>query len=457
MGNLEHNLTEGSVIKNLILFSLPFVGSFVLQSLYCTVDLFIVSHYAGTYSISGLNIVAQITDLVLGIAIGLLSAATVMIAQYVGAGKEKEIHKTIETTFTLVIILAVIMTIGMQIFMNPILHILQTPLESYQEASNYYRVVISGILFTFMYNAIANILRGMGDSKNPLYFVIISTGINIILDIIFVGKMHMGAGGAALATVIAQMCSVLVSIIYLRKIDFPFDFKLSSFHIDQEKIKIMFQIGIPSAFQNFMLNFSLVVLIAVANLLGVYASAAVGIAAKINVIFILPVIALHAALSAIVGQNVGAGKLKRVEKTAIVELIISSLYSLFICVIMWCFSKELLSIFTNDAQTLLVGANYFKGHCWDYVIVMPLAYCLSGIFIGSGHTSYVAVGNTVGALASRIPLAYFLSNILGWGTLGIGIAYPISTTVTNIVYIYYLIKGKWKTAVTTKDDMNLSE
>lgn len=200
-----------------------------------------------------------------------------------------------------------------------------------------------------MYNAIANILRGMGDSKNPLYFVIISTGINIILDIIFVGKMHMGAGGAALATVIVQMCSVLVSIIYLRKIDFPFDFKLSSFHIDQEKIKIMFQIGIPSAFQNFMLNFSLVVLIAVANLLGVYASAAVGIAAKINVIFILPVIALHAALSAIVGQNVGAGKLKRVEKTAMVELIISSLYSLFICVIMWCFSKELLSIFTNDA------------------------------------------------------------------------------------------------------------
>ena len=118
---------------------------------------------------------AQITDLVLGIAIGLLSAATVMIAQYVGAGKEKEIHKTIETTFTLVIILAVIMTIGMQIFMNPILHILQTPLESYQEASNYYRVVISGILFTFMYNAIATILRGTGDSKNPLYFVIIST------------------------------------------------------------------------------------------------------------------------------------------------------------------------------------------------------------------------------------------------------------------------------------------
>ena len=140
-----------------------------------------------------------------------------------------------------------------------------------------------------------------------------------------------------------------------------------------------------------------------------------------------------------------------------VELIISSLYSLFICVIMWCFSKELLSIFTNDAQTLLVGANYFKGHCWDYVIVMPLAYCLSGIFIGSGHTSYVAVGNTVGALASRIPLAYFLSNILGWGTLGIGIAYPISTAVTNIVYIYCLIKGKWKTAVTTKEDMNLSE
>ena len=441
MGNLEHNLTEGSVIKNLILFSLPFVGSFVLQSLYSTVDLFIVSHYAGTYSISGLNIVAQITDLVLGIAIGLLSAATVMIAQYVGAGKEKEIHKTIETTFTLVIILAVIMTIGMQIFMNPILHILQTPLESYQEASNYYRVVISGILFTFMYNAIANILRGMGDSKNPLYFVIISTGINIILDIIFVGKMHMGAGGAALATVIAQMCSVLVSIIYLRKIDFPFDFKLSSFHIDQEKIKIMFQIGIPSAFQNFMLNFSLVVLIAVANLLGVYASAAVGIAAKINVIFILPVIALHAALSAIVGQNVGAGKERRARKAMLTGMAFGAGVGVFVMLGTFFFGDTLAAAFTNDTQVILRAAEFLKGFSPE-AIVTCILFSFIGYYNGHSKTMFVMIQGIAQSFLVRLPMSWIMSIQPSASLTMIGLAASTATCFGILINTLYYKKMK---------------
>ena len=327
---------------------------------------------------------------------------------------------------------------------HPVLNLLQTPAESYQEAYRYYVVVMAGVIFIFMYNAIASILRGMGDSKHPMLFVLIATVSNIILDLVFVGGFQMGAGGAALATVFAQAFSVVISVIYLKKIDFPFDFRLSSFRIDRKTLRNLMRLGIPSAFQNTILNVSLVFLIGMANILGVYASAAVGIAAKINVIFILPNVALHSSLATIVGQNVGAGKLERGVKTARLEFLISAGYSLIICAIMWFFSKELLQIFTNDPNTLQVGAQYFKGHCWDYFVVMPLAYCLGGLYIGTGHTMYVAIANLCGAVISRMPLAYVLSQLAGFGVLGIGIAYPISTTVTVTVYLIFLVMGKWK-------------
>ncbi|MCI5503961.1 MAG: MATE family efflux transporter [Eubacterium sp.] len=444
MSKTENKLTEGSITKTLVVFSLPFIGSFLLQALYSVVDLLIVSHFAGTYSISGLNIVAQLTDMVLCFAIGFLSGATVLIAQYLGAGKKEDMIKTIQTSFTFILMLGVIVTVVMLALVHPVLNLLQTPAESYQEAYRYYVVVMAGVIFIFMYNAIASILRGMGDSKHPMFFVLIATVSNIILDLIFVGGFQMGAGGAALATVIAQAFSVVISVIYLKKIDFPFDFRLSSFRIDRKTLRNLMRLGIPSAFQNTILNVSLVFLIGMANILGVYASAAVGIAAKINVIFILPNVALHSSLATIVGQNVGAGKLERGVKTVRLEFLISAGYSLIICAIMWFFSKELLQIFTNDPNTLQVGAQYFKGHCWDYFVVMPLAYCLGGLYIGTGHTMYVAIANLCGAVISRMPLAYVFSQLAGFGVLGIGIAYPISTTVTVTVYLIFLVMGKWK-------------
>lgn len=444
MSKIENKLTEGSVARTLIVFSLPFIGSFILQALYSVVDLLIVSHYAGTYSISGLNIVAQLTDMVLGFAIGFLSGATVLIAQYLGANKKEEVLKTIQTSFTFILILGVIVTVVMLLLVHPVLRLLQTPAESYQEAYRYYMVVMAGVVFIFMYNAIASILRGMGDSRHPMLFVLIATVSNIFLDLLFVGKYQMGAGGAALATVIAQAFSVVISIIYLKKIDFPFDFRLSSFRMDKKILRNLMNLGLPGAFQDTILNLSLVFLIGMANLLGVYASAAVGIAAKINVIFILPNVALHSALAAIVGQNMGAGKLDRAVKTTQLEFVISAAYSLIICGIMWFFSKELLQIFTNDPNTLRIGATYFKGHCWDYFFVMPLGYCLGGLFIGTGHTMYVAIANLCGAVISRMPLAFVLSQLAGFGVLGIGIAYPISTVVTVTVYLIFLFMGKWK-------------
>lgn len=446
------DLTEGSVSGKLLLFSLPLIGAYLLQSLYSIVDLFIVSRFAGTYSISAVNIVGQIAQVVTGIAFGFLSGATVMIAQYLGAGKREEEQKTVETTFSFVLILSVITTVMMLLLSDPILHLLKTPTECYSEAKNYYVIYMAGTIFVFFYNAIASVLRGMGDSKRPLYFVVISTLINVVLDVLFVGTMEMGAGGAALATIISQACSVILSMIYLKKIGFSFDFKPHSFHIDRTQLVNLFRLGTPAALQETLLNVSLVFLIAVANSLGVYESAAVGIGAKINVIFILPVCALNVSLATMVGQNIGAGKYERAMKAARLEFIYSACYSAVICAVMWIFSKELLMIFTNDPQTLTVGANYFKGHCWDYMLLMPLGYCLGGLFMGTGHSSYVALANGVGALVSRIPISIFLAHVLGLGVLGIGIAYPVSTFFTDLTYVILFLKGSWKKSVLVKQE-----
>ena len=442
-----NDLTQGSVAKNLILFSLPLIGAYLLQSLYSMVDMLIVSRLAGTYSMSAVNIVAQVAQVVTGVAFGFLSGTTVIVAQYLGAGKKEEQQRAIETSFAFIFWLSVLATSVLLLVTDPLLKLLQTPAECYREARNYYVIYMSGTVFVFFYNAISSILRGMGDSRNPLYFVVISTALNIVLDLIFVGPLKMGAAGAALATILSQAVSVLLSVCYLRKIGFSFDFKPKSFRIDRKQLKLLFRLGTPAALQETLLNVSLVFLVAAANSLGVYESAAVGIGSKINVIFILPVCAMSVALATMVGQNIGAGKMDRAMQATKLELLYTAAYSAVICAVMWIFSKELMMIFTDDPQTLAVGADYFKGHCWDYLLVMPFGYCFGGLFLGTGHSSYVAVSNGVGALVARIPLSFLLARFLGLGVVGIGLAYPMSTLFTDLTYFYFFFRGDWKHSV----------
>lgn len=450
--NFGTDLTEGSVAKKLILFSIPLIGAYLLQSLYSMVDMLIVSRLAGTYSMSGVNIVAQVGQVVTGVAFGFLSGTTVIVAQYLGAGKQEEQQKAIETSFAFILRLSAVSTVVLLLLTDPLLNLLQTPPECYREARNYYMIYMAGTIFVFFYSAISAVLRGMGDSRNPLYFVIFSTALNIVLDLIFVGPLKMGAAGAALATVIAQAVSVLLAVRHLRKIGFPFDFKPGSFQIDKDELKQLFRLGTPVALQETLLNVSLVFLVAAANSLGVYESAAVGIGSKINVIFILPVCALNVALATMVGQNIGAGRIDRAMQATRLEFLYSALYSAAICAVMWVFSRELMMIFTDDPRTLAVGADYFKGHCWDYLLVMPFGYCFGGLFLGTGHSSYVAISNGVGALVARIPLSFLLARYMG--VVGLGLAYPVSTFFTDLAYFYFYFKGDWKKSALSKREKN---
>lgn len=284
----ENNLSKGSVVSQLIRFALPFIISNLIQTLYSVADMVIVGRFNGTVSMSGVNIGGQVTMLMTNLAMGISAGATVLIAQSVGAEKTHKLQKIIGTLFTSLAIAAILMTVLMLTLHAPILRLIKTPTESFQEASNYLNVTALGTLFIFSYNALSAIMRGMGDSRSPLYFITIACFTNIGLDLLLVGAFHMGATGAGIATVFSQGISVFLCVIYLTKKKFVFKFRIKSFGIDREQLKAILKLGVPISSQYFVSNLSFLFMTTLVNTIGVTASAAVGAVGKYNGFAILP-------------------------------------------------------------------------------------------------------------------------------------------------------------------------
>lgn len=439
----ENNLSKGNVIKQLVFFAFPFVISNLVQSLYSVSDMIIVGQFSGTNSMSGVNIGGQVTNLMMNVAIGLSAGSTVLIAQSVGAESTKKLKKIIGTLFSSLFILAIIMTLLMLTFHNTILHLIQTPAESFAEAAEYLVITSLGTIFIFGYNALSAIMRGMGDSKIPLYFVSIACATNIVLDLLFVGVFDLGAAGAGVATVISQGLSMILCIIYLRRKGFLFDFKLQSFKIDKTQLKAILKIGVPMSVQMFITNISFLFLTTLVNSIGVTASAAVGAVGKYNSFAILPAIAMNAAISTMCAQNLGAGKEDRAIKTWLVGMGISVAMSYSIFLITILFPRQILGLFANDPELIMIGKPYLLAFSLDYLVV-PIAFSMNGLFTGAGHTTYTLINNIISGLVVRIPTAYVLCVLMGKGLFGVGIAAPIATCCAILFSLCFFFSGKWK-------------
>lgn len=446
MGKFENNLSQGNVVKQLIIFSFPFLLSNLIQTLYSVADMIIVGRFSGTISMSGVNIGSQVTFLITNMVFGLSVGATVLIAQYLGAGNKTELKETIGTLFTSLLVLALVLTVSMIAFEEPLLRLIKTPAESFPEAKNYFFITMLGTIFIFGYNALSAVMRGMGDSKNPLIFVTIACIVNVALDLLLVAVFKMGAGGAAIATVASQAISMILCIIYLKRNGFVFDFKLSSFGFHKERLKMLLKIGIPTSLQNVATSFSFLFLTALVNTLGVTASAAVGAVGKLNGFAILPAIAMSSSISAMSAQNIGAGEEKRAVKTMkvgmLISIAISSMIFLFVCF----FPELMLRAFGDDEEMIVQGAIYIKSFSFDYLIV-PFVFCLNGLFVGSGHTTFSLINGVLSSLLIRIPAAYILGIVLGYGLLGVGLGAPIASCLSLILGIWFYFSGKWKKSV----------
>jgi putative MATE family efflux protein len=439
----ENNLSKGNVVKQLIRFAIPFIISNMIQTLYSVADMIIVGQFNGTVSMSGVNIGGQVTMLMTNIAVGLSAGATVLIAQSVGAEKTKKLQSIIGTLLSALMIMAIIMTAIMLLLKGPILRVINTPEESFPEASSYLVVTALGTIFIFGYNALSAVMRGMGDSKSPLYFVAIACASNVVLDLLFVGVFGQGAAGAGIATVISQALSMLLCIIYLKKKKFVFDFNIKSFTIDRVQLKSILKLGIPISFQNLITNLSFLFMTTLVNSIGVTASAAVGAVGKYNGFAILPAIAMNAAISTMCAQNIGAGKEDRAKKTWLTGMAISCLISYVIFFITRMFPGEVLRMFADNEEMVQVGTTYLHAFSFDYLLV-PIAFSMNGLFIGAGHTTYSLFSNILSGIIVRIPMAYILCNVMGYGLYGVGLAVPIATLSAILLNLWFFLSGRWR-------------
>lgn len=442
----RQDLTQGSVGKQLIKFSIPFLLSNLLQAFYSVADMIIVGRLCGTHGITGVNIGSQINILVTGAAFGLAVGGTVLIAQYGGAKKFDEQRKTIGTLFTVYMILSIVCTAVMLLLGTTLLDILNTPEgKPYIEAKNYYSICMSGLVFMFAYNVISAILRGMGDSKRPLYFVLIATIVNVIGDIILVGPFKMGAAGAAYATVAAQALSVLLSLIYLAKNHFFAGYKKSDFRIDGTKLKMLLKLGLPSSVQQVVVSFSFLTLTALVNSLpnADIASACQGIGGKVNSFAVLPSLAMSSAVSSMAGQNIGAGQIERAKKTMLTGMGIAFAMSAFVFIIVELFPQQIITLFDTNKEVISIGSEYMRFIALDYLFV-PFVFCMNGLAIGAGYTNFALFNACFSSILVRVPFAYLIVNLTNLGFNGIGLATGLASLASIVIGAIYVASGKWK-------------
>ncbi len=443
MARIENNLSEGSVVRQLIVFSIPFVLSSIVQNLYGLVDMIVIGRFAGAASLSGVNTSSAYISAITNVAIGFCNGGTVVIGQYLGLGDRERLKNVIGTLCSFIVLLALALTAVSLALTGGILGLMQTPPEALSEARAYYIVSVIGFVFIFGYNLLSAILRGVGDSRRPFVFVCIACVINIVLDLVLIGPLGMGALGAALATVIAQGVSMLLCIAYLRKNDFVFDFSPSSLRIKKDSLRLLLRVGIPTTIQSSVNVFAFTVLTAITNTLGVMASAALAGAQKITLFAILPSVGFGNAISAMCAQNFGADRQDRAIHTMRVGFLLTMAVNVVLFAVIELLPEPFMRLFGSDAEMIGLGVVYLRICSLDYLFV-PFHGSLTGYLIGSGHTTLPAGISLCSSFIFRLPAAYLIGIVMGYGIAGVAWATPIASFSVGLFSLLYYISGRCK-------------
>ncbi len=436
------DLTKGSLLKNIIRFSLPFLLSYFLQTLYGLADLFIIGQYNGSEVISAVSIGSQVTHMVTVIVVGLAMGSLVMIGRFVGAGKQRDISKTIGNTVTVFAVFGTILTIVLWCLTSFLVGVMSTPSESVLQTTQYLRICFAGIPFIVAYNVISSIFRGMGDSKSPMYFIAIACAVNILLDYIFIGYFDMQASGAAMGTILAQAFSVFISlaVIVKRKI---ITIRKSDLRLDPLFVRNLFQIGLPVALQDGFIQMSFMVITVIANRRGVEVAAAVGIVEKIiSFLFLIPS-SMMSTISAIASQSIGADRKDLARKVMFLGMKISLSIGVMFVVLLQFFAGNAVAVFTTENEVIRLGAQYLKSYSYD-LAVASVHFCFSGFFVACGYSYISFFHNLLSILLLRIPLAFLASVYFPENLFPMGLASPAGglLQITICVVAYNLLRKR---------------
>lgn len=438
----SQSFTEGKILSPLVRFALPVLLALFLQAMYGAVDLLIVGQFGAASDVSAVSTGSQIMHSITVVIVGLSMGITILVGQKIGEKKPEEAGFAIGNGICLFGIAAAVITLAMLTAAAPLSVIMQAPPEAFSQTVAYVRICSAGTVFIVAYNVLGSIFRGIGDSKMPLMTVAIACALNIAGDLVFVAGFHMGVAGAALATVLAQAVSVLLSLVIIRRRRLPFKFSRSMIRFDRARIWKILCLGAPIAFQDLLVSISFLVIIAIVNSLGLIASAGVGVAEKLCAFIMLVPSAYMQSMSAFVAQNIGAGEAGRAKK-ALLYGILSSLAAGIVMAYASFFYGDLMSgLFAREAPVIAAAADYLRAYSIDCLLTSFL-FCFMGYFNGCGKTMFVMAQGIVGAFCIRIPVAYLVSRISGVSLFYIGLATPASTVVQIALCLGYLaLQGK---------------
>ena len=444
---LQHDFTRGRILVPLVRFTLPVLAALLLQAMYGAVDLLIVGRFAMPADVSavatGAEIMLTMTDLIASFAMG----ATVLLGQKIGEGKPEEGGETIGVSIVLFAMIAAVLTVLLVPGAGLVARVMHAPAEAFDLTVSYVRICGMGAAVIIAYNLIGSIFRGIGDSMTPLVTVLIACGCNIAGDLFLVAGLGMGAPGAAIATVAAQAASVVLSLLLIRRKTLPFSFRPSMIRFRKKRAAQITRLGLPIAFQDFLVSISFLVILRIVNELGVTASAGVGVAEKICMFIMLVPIAFMQSMSAFVAQNAGARRYDRAQKAMFCGIALSLAIGAVMFWLSFFHGTVLTSIFSRDAEVAAAGADYLKAYAID-CLMTPVFFCFIGFFNGIGRTRYVMVQGIVSAFAVRIPVAYIMSRRVPVSLFRIGLATPCSSALQIVMGLVFLavVRREWKKA-----------
>lgn len=432
------DLTQGSVLKNMAGFSLPYLLSYFMQLLYGLADLFVIGLYDGVASTTAVSIGSQFMHFLTVMIVGLAMGTTVTLARAIGAKNERGASKTIGSSVSLFIAVSFLAAGILLLIIRPIVSEMSTPVEAINGTADYLRICFIGIPFITAYNVIASIFRGIGDSKSPMYFVAVACALNILLDFIFIGSMNMGPAGAALGTTLSQTFSVGISLFYLKRKGLGIRFHKHDLRPDRPTLSTILKIGTPIALQDGFIQIAFLAITVIANNRGLVDSAAVGIVEKlIGMLFLVPS-AMLSTVSTMTAQNIGAGQAERCRLTLRYAVMIALSYGTLIAILIQFTAEPIVGWFTSDPEVIHAGGQYFRSYVLDTVFA-GIHFCLSGYFVAYGYSIVSFIHNVASIILARVPLSYIFSVNFPDTLFPMGLAAPIGSLLSVLICIGFFI------------------
>ena len=447
MKDVQYDLTQGSVPRCMLRFSVPYLIACFLQTFYGLADLLITGRFYGADALTAVSVGSQVMHMLTVVLVGLAMGATVCVSKSLGSGKMKDTAGYIGSAASVFALLSVVLTAALLLCMGPILRVLSVPEESLVYTRQYLTICFCGVPFITAYNVLSSLFRGLGDTRRPLYFVAIAGVLNVLLDLVLIGRFRMGAAGAAAATVLSQGVSVLLAGIAVRRMQLPVRLTRQDLRPKREYAGDILRIGLPIALQEGLIQISFLVITVIANRRGVDIAAAVGVVEKIiSFLFLVPS-ALLSTVSAFAARNAGAGLHARSRSALRWSVGVCIGFGLVCVGISALFSPQILSLFASDNEDVVrFGSEYLRAYSIDCVLA-GVHFCFSGFFSAYSRSGFSFLHNILSVTLVRIPLAYWTSLRFPDTLFPMGLAAPMGSllSIAICLALFYAFKPYWQT------------